>query len=88
MGEGKVRIWARVIIPLDCSLFVDHIFGPLVVRDLLIPFFQTRGIFIPASWLPPHKRKRKSTSLAAFENHCCLNKFGCSYAPHLFMEDQ
>ena len=41
MCEGKVRIWARVIIPLDCSLFVDHIFGPLVVRDLLIPFFQT-----------------------------------------------
>ena len=33
MGEGKVRIWARVIILLGHSLFVDHIFGPLLVHD-------------------------------------------------------
>ena len=29
-----------------------------------------------------------STSFTAIENHCRPNKFGCSYAPCLFMEDQ
>jgi len=36
VGEGKVRIWARTTILVGRSLFVDHIFGPLVVRDWLI----------------------------------------------------
>ena len=57
-------------------------------------FALQRFIYTTLQYLLTGAYKRQSKCLLfvigspAIENHCCLNKFGCCYALHLFVEDQ